>query len=134
MFSFFVLLHRPVAKPFQGPRRSLMQDTPSPAPSPAGETTPVIANATGSTPSVLHDETGAGSNATDSGSNAAPGGSNAAASGSNAAPTGSNAAPSSGGSGFHGYPQSGGLLYPELASLLLAIQEAHLYKDSKTAV
>jgi len=37
-------------------------------------------------------------------------------------------------SSFPGYPQSGGLLHPQLAPLLLAIQEAHLYPDSKTAV
>jgi hypothetical protein len=89
--------------------------------------TPVLANATiNGSPSVLANGTDAGSNATDSGSNTA---SNA----SNAAPSGSNAASGSP-SGFVGYPQSGGLLHPDLRNLLLAIQEAHLYKDSKTAV
>uniref|UniRef100_A0A383VBB9 Trehalase n=1 Tax=Tetradesmus obliquus TaxID=3088 RepID=A0A383VBB9_TETOB len=35
---------------------------------------------------------------------------------------------------FPGYPTSGGLLLPQLQPLLLAVQEAHLYNDSKTAV
>jgi hypothetical protein len=75
-----------------------------------------------------------GINAGSDGSNAAAGGSNAGSGGSNAGAGGSNAGGSSGSSGFAGYPQSGGLLRPELAGLLVAIQEAHLYKDSKTAV
>jgi hypothetical protein len=35
---------------------------------------------------------------------------------------------------FPGYPASWGLLSPALAPLLSAIQEQHLYSDSKTAV
>jgi alpha,alpha-trehalase len=37
-------------------------------------------------------------------------------------------------SAFPGYPQSAGLLADELQPLLVAIQDAHLYSDSKTAV
>ena len=110
-----------------------MQGSPFPAPSPSMGT-PVLTNATGaSSPSVLANGTGVGRNTTDSGSNA-PAGSTAASNGSNATAGGSNAPPSGSPSGFVGYPQSGGLLHPDLANLLLAIQEAHLYKDSKTAV
>lgn len=39
-----------------------------------------------------------------------------------------------GGPAFPGYPHSGGLLLPALAGLLQALQEQHLYNDSKTAV
>lgn len=101
------------AKPALRLRRSLMQDPSSPAPAPnaaAGNATPSPAP-DASTPTPGADAAGAA------------GGGNATIS-------------SSGGSGsvFPGYPASGGLLHPELSNLLLAIQEAHLYKDSKTAV
>lgn len=60
----------------------------------------------------------------------------AAGDGGAAAGGGANAVPpaAAGGGAFPGYPRSGGLLSPQLSSLLVAIQEARLYNDSKTAV
>jgi hypothetical protein len=48
--------------------------------------------------------------------------------------TADNTAAAEAAAAFPGYPRSGGLLLPQLQPLLLAIQQARLYNDSKTAV
>jgi hypothetical protein len=89
-----------------------------PSPSPAAT---AAAAAGGNAPSSSPSPAAAANNTT-----AGDGGAGAAG--------GANAAPAAAGGAFPGYPRSGGLLSPQLSSLLVAIQEAHLYNDSKTAV
>lgn len=118
---------RPLPAAATAHTRAMLQDPEPPsgaagdanAPSPTSATDNATAAASGNAPS----------------SSPSPAAINAPAGGSGGGgdSAGANAPPPAAGT-FPGYPRSGGLLSPQLAPLLVAIQEAHLYNDSKTAV